>query len=217
MDKRAFLDRSLTSLEKIYDSLESLPNLNLSELDSKTSVLIIVDMVNGFVKSGSLFSERNKNLMKPVSTLSDKCGKLGILKIAFADTHNDDCLEFESYPPHCIKNTDECKVASGIDGYVLIEKNSTNGFLEDKFKAWLDFNTDINTFIIVGNCTDICISQFALTLKAYFNKNNLNSTIIVPTNLVNTFDSDLHDGDLMNLVSLNIMASNGIKLVHDIL
>ena len=51
----------------------------------------------------------------------------------------------------------------------IIEKNSTNGFfaMDIADYAYLD------NFIVVGCCTDICVYQFVLALKTYFNQNNL--------------------------------------------
>ncbi len=84
-----------------------------------------------------------------------------------------------------------------------LAKNSTNGFLTHEFMAWLAEHTEVNNFVIIGDCTDICIKQFALTLKAYFNENNSISRIIVPIDGTETFDlsATLHDGNLMNLMS----------------
>ncbi len=78
--------------------------------------------------------------------------------------------------------------------------------------------SDLDNFIVVGCCTDICVYQFVLTLKAYFNQNNLDKNIIVPMNLVETYDIDnVHCGDLLNTVFLNSMIQNGIKIVKEIL
>ncbi|HEY8364861.1 MAG TPA: isochorismatase family protein, partial [Haloplasmataceae bacterium] len=103
-----------------------------------------------------------------------------------------------------------------IGGYTLFEKNSTNGFLEPKFQEWLSINKDITNFIIVGCCTDICILQFALTLKTHFNRLNKESRIIVPINAVNTYDGGLHDGELMHIMALYNMMINNIELVKEI-
>lgn len=216
MDKQRFLKDSTLALSEIYDMIENLNSINISDLNPKKTALIIIDVINGFVKKGALYSPRNEALIKPISSLSQKCGELDIVKIAFADTHSKDCLEFNNYPPHCIENTAECKVIDEIKGYILIQKNSTNGFLETKFQEWLKFNTEIDTFIIVGDCTDICISQFAITLKTYFNTNNIQSRLIVPAQLVNTFDGGLHNADLMHIIALFNMFNNGIELVKDI-
>lgn len=217
MKKKIFLEKSNITLSQIYDVIENLTEIKLSTLEANKTVLVIIDVINGFVKEGALYSPRNEALIKPIAELSKKCGEFGILKLAFADTHNKDCLEFEIYPPHCIKGTEESAVVNEIKDYILIEKNSTNGFLEDKFKQWLISNNQIDTFIVVGDCTDICISQFATTLKTYFNANNIKSKIIVPEQLVNTFDGGLHYADLMHIMALFNMSNNGIELVKNIL
>lgn len=216
MIKKDFLDNSMRTLEQIYNTINDLPNLNLHEFKADKTVLVILDVINGFVKFGNLYSERNESLITPISYLSQKCEKLGIKKLAFADTHNPNSLEFNSYPPHCIEGSEECKVVDEIKNYTLIPKNSTNGFLEKAFQDWLKSNKQIDTFILVGDCSDICVYQFATTLKAYFNTHNMVSRIIVPEKLTNTFDAGLHNGDLMNVIALFSMYTNGIEIVKNI-
>lgn len=75
----------------------------------------------------------------------------------------------------------------------------------------------MNTFIVTGVCTNICIEQFALTLKTYFNKQNVKSRVIVPINTVETYDLDIHNGDLMNVMALYNMIVNGIEVVAGVL
>jgi len=216
MVKRDFLENSVKALEQIYDMIDNLPYVSLDEFKGDKTVLVILDVINGFVKYGNLYSPRNENLINPISNLSQKCDQLGIKKLAFADTHNPNSLEFNSYPPHCIQGSEECKVVDEIKNYTLIPKNSTNGFLEKSFQDWLKSNKQIDTFILVGDCTDICVYQFATTLKAYFNTNNIASRIIVVEKLTNTFDTGLHNGDLMHITALFSMYSNAIELVKDI-
>jgi len=66
---------------------------------------------------------------------------------------------------------------------VIIEKNSTNGFNSDGFRQWLNKNCDeVNNYIVTGCVTDLCVLQFTLSLKAYFNEMNEDKRIIVPMN-----------------------------------
>ena len=51
----------------------------------------------------------------------------------------------------------------------------------------------------------------------YFNQNNINKDIIVPINLVDTYNIDnVHPAELLNIVFLNSMIQNGIKVVKEI-
>ena len=74
-----------------------------------------------------------------------------------------------------------------------------------------------DTFIVTGCCTDICVYQCALALRTFFNQNNTKAEVIVPLSLVETYDGDFHNADLMNLVFLDSMASNGILLCDSII
>ncbi|MDU7905038.1 MAG: cysteine hydrolase, partial [Peptostreptococcaceae bacterium] len=70
---------------------------------------------------------------------------------------------------------------------------------------------------VVGDCTDICIYQFVVTLKSYFNQNNIDKNIIVPMNLVDTYHIDnIHNAEIMNIVFLNSMIQNGVEVIKEI-
>ncbi len=204
---------------QISDMLNKVNTVKLSDLESEKTSLIIVDIINGFVNEGPLHSIRVERVIPEIVKLSNACDELKIKKIAFADCHTDASPEFEVYPVHCKKGTNESEIVNeikNIGGYTLIEKNSTNGFLEDAFTNWLLENKSINNFIVTGDCTDICVQQFALTLKTWFNKKNIKSRIIVPINTVETYDLEVHNGDIMNLFSLYNMMINGIEVVKNI-
>ena len=97
---------------------------------------------------------------------------------------------------------------------VVIKKNSTNGFLEENF---ILNKEEIDNVIIVGDCTDICIYQLAISLRAEFNRVNKDGEIYVPKKLVDTFDMPMHKANFMNYVFLNSMLDNGVKVIEDII
>lgn len=206
-------------IDEINTMLDNLPAIRLEDLESETTALVIIDMINGFVREGPLMSGRVEAIIPEIVELSKKCDKLRIKKIAFADNHTDASPEFGSYPRHCIKGTSESEIVDEIKeagGYVLIPKNSTNGFLEEAFQDWLDNNSQTDTFIVTGCCTDICVQQFAITLKTWFNKNNRKSRVIVPVNAVETYDLGLHNAGLANAMALYNMLINGVEIVKEV-
>jgi nicotinamidase-related amidase len=218
-NKDNFLKRSHETLGKIFDMLSKLPTINLNELQSSQAALVILDMLNGFAREGALMSPRIERLIPEIAKLSKACDQLKIAKLAFADCHTYESPEFDAYPAHCIQGTSESELVEElkeIGGYTLIQKNSTNGFLEQEFQNWLSENGHINTFIVTGGCTDICVQQFAGTLKAWFNMNNKKSRVIIPVNAVETYDLGVHDGDLMHIMALYNMSINGIELAAGI-
>ncbi|TYQ16661.1 UNVERIFIED_CONTAM: nicotinamidase-related amidase [Acetivibrio alkalicellulosi] len=219
INKNDFLNRSVETLEQILGMFDKLPVISLKELQGSKTALIIVDMINGFTREGALKSPRIEKIIPQIANLSKMCNDNGIIKLAFADCHTNASPEFDAYPPHCIKGSCEVEIVDElkeIGGYTLISKNSTNGFLEEDFFKWLMDNKNIDTFIITGDCTDICIQQFAITLKTWFNMKNKKARVIVPINAVETYDLELHNGDLMNVMSLYNMMGNGVEIVKSV-
>ncbi|MBW4873505.1 MAG: cysteine hydrolase, partial [Paeniclostridium sp.] len=185
--------------ENMKFNLEKLKSKKINELNLSKTMLFIIDMNNGFAKKGALYSDRVEALINPITNLAKILEAKNCEIIAFTDSHNKDSIELRSYPTHCLENDYESKIVdeiSTIKNLKVIPKNSTNGFfcLEDKnFK-------NIDNIIVVGDCTDICIYQFVVTLKSYFNQNNIDKNIIVPMNLVDTYHIDnIHNAEIMNI------------------
>jgi nicotinamidase-related amidase len=216
VNKNYFLKRSVETLAEIFDMLAKLPILQLKDLQGEKTAFVIVDMINGFAREGALKSSRVEDLIPKITELSRMCDKLGILKLTFADCHTEVSPEFDAYPAHCIMGSYEGDIVDEIKevgGYALIPKNSTNGFLEEEFQKWFEQNHKIDTFIVTGDCTDICVQQFAITLKTWFNMQNKKARVIVPVDAVETYDFGTHNGDLMNAMALYNMMINGIEVV----
>ena len=178
----------------------------------ENKALIIIDINNGFAKKGALYNERVEKLINPITEYAKQFkGKI----LAFTDSHKKDSIEFESYPVHCLEGTWESEVVDelkAIKDLMVIKKNTTNGFLERDFQGFLDWNKDINKFEIVGCLTDICVYQFAVTLKTYFTHIGKNVEVIVKKDLVDTFDSVGHNAEEINKIFLDSMMANGIKI-----
>lgn len=206
----------LDELNSLKNNLDNLPIMNLSDLNLNNTDLFIVDINNGFAKKGALYSPRIEKLINPIVKFTKLVSKEIKNIIAFTDYHTKDSIELLSYPSHCIKDTIECEIVDelkSIDKIKIVKKNSTNGFfaLDD-----LNFNNTDN-IIIIGDCTDICIYQLAITLKSFFNENNINKNIIVPMNLVDTYHIDnVHCAELLNIVFFNSMIQNGINVIKEI-
>lgn len=210
------MENLLKELENLKNNLNNLPIENISNFDLSKTDLFIVDVNNGFAKSGSLYSPRIEALINPIADFSRNLSSKLHKVIAFTDSHTSESIELLNYPTHCLENDTESEIVDEIkciENINIIPKNSTNGFFAlDK----IDFE-DVDNIIIVGDCTDICIYQFAITLKSYFNQNNVLKNIIVPINLVDTYDiPGIHSAELLNIVFFNSMIQNGINVVKEI-
>lgn len=216
--------RGAQNAAKVYaEEINSLKPVNFSGIQDKAA-LIIVDMINGFINQGAMSSERIKDVIGAnVRVLQAfKAGNMPVA--AFADCHEKGCAEFSAYPEHCLDGDIESEVIDelkdiGGNYYRLIRKNSTNGFIEKGFEDFLnDKNlTCIDTFVITGCCTDICVLQFALCLKTYGNMTNKAFRIIIPADCVETYDAPWHQADFTNIAAYKLLKDAGAEFVSEII
>ena len=206
---------AVTDLYALQHRYANLPVLEKSELGAE-DLLVVVDMVNGFCRKGNLASERCLALADPIKKLIDRTG---LRPVFLCDKHAKDSEELKVFPEHCADNLEINLVDELIDFAEkpdsVVYKNSTNGFFSFMKDIQIDKRT--NCVIIVGVCTDICVLQFALTLKSFFHELNYPVEVAVLTELVDTFEGEAHDADLLNLVSLKILEENGVRLYRNIL
>ncbi len=210
------MNNLLKELIVLKENLDNLPVENINNFNLKSTDIFIVDMNNGFAKNGALYSPRVESLINPIERLAKSISNKVNRIIAFSDTHTSDSIELQSYPSHCLKNDIESEIIDelkNIKNIKVIPKNSTNGFF-----VLNEMNFDnVENIIIVGNCTDICVYQFAITLKSYFNEHNITKNIIVPINLVDTYDTpNIHPAELLNIVFFNSMLQNGINVLKEL-
>jgi len=212
-------DNCKNAVIALIDEINGLPAMSLSDFAPDKTAMIVVDVVNGFIREGAMASPLVEDIIPETAKLMEKCNKAEIPVVAFADCHKEDCAEFASFPPHCVENTSESELVDElkkVGGYFLMKKNSTNGFHEKIFKQCLIQNPTTNTFIVVGDCTDICVMQFCLTLKTWYTQQDRKVDIIIPVNAVETYDAPGHDADFMNIAAYKLMKDSGIKFVKEI-
>ena len=212
--KERFLADASSCLSGIYDKLSTLASLKLEELDPKATMLIVIDINNGFAKAGALYSPRTQALIEPIANLVDRCISLGCGLLAYSDKHTEQSPELGAYPPHCMQGSEEWHLVDELSrlSQFVVYKNSTNGFLAGGGLP----RPEIKNYIITGCCTDICIYQFATTLRAALNEQNNHSRVIVPIDFVDTYDAPWHNADFANLIHLDSMMSNGVEVVAHI-
>lgn len=191
--------------------------LNINDLPKNTA-LIIVDMVNSFAtEGGELYSSNVKYLVPSIVELVKKFEERNMPIIAYRDAHNINSPEFNGFPSHSLEGTygselvDELKE---IDSIISVFKNSTNGFIAKNPYEILEGK--YTNFVVVGCCSDICIYQLSLTLKTYFNQLDIESSIIIPTNMVTTFNNENHNSKICDIISFYSMFINGLNVVGNI-
>lgn len=170
--------------------------------------IFVVDMVNGFALKGNLYSKNIENIIEPIANFLEKNNSSSITFLC--DSHEQDDIEMNEYPLHCLKNTIESEVVNKLTKYAknIVYKNCTNSFFFINKEELHNFEK----IELVGCCTDICVLQLALTLKTYFNSLKINKDIIVYSDLVATFDNENHNAEEFNDFALKLMKNAGIKV-----
>lgn len=188
----------------------------LSQTKKKRELLVVVDMVRGFIEAGPLSDPAISTIIDENVELIKDFTERGQRVVAFRDAHAIDSKEFDFYPPHCIRGTLESELVDPIKAYehrmVVIEKDTTNGFLSDGFQRFINKNDPFDRIVVSGCCTDICVLQFALTMKAYLQQARLDTKMIVVKDAVETFDLPGHPRDEFNDFSFKLMQSAGIEI-----
>lgn len=178
-------------------------------------LLVIVDMVNGFINQGALADKKINKITPVIVDLVKNAIKENTPIIAFKDAHTKNDPEFAFYPPHCIKGTAECELIPELkpfeSKFISIKKNTTNGFNTGAFKHIIS-NLKFEEIVIVGCCTDICVEAFALTLKKFIDAAQRKTKIVVVENGVYTFDSPTHSATQNHNAALQRMKNAGIEV-----
>lgn len=213
------MEKAKQTFQGIYGMMWDKPALRFTELDQSKTALVVIDMVNGFVREGAMKNELAEEIIEPITSYMKKFNEKNMPVIAFGDCHKKDSPEFRSYPVHCLEGSSQAELIDEIKevgGYKYIAKSSTNGVLEEEFQEWLKENPQITDFVVTGVCTDICVMQFCLTLKAYLDKNNVKSRIILPLNAIETYEKGGHQITLTNTMGIYFMEQNGAEVYFEI-
>ncbi|MGQ9526907.1 cysteine hydrolase family protein [Chloroflexus sp.] len=226
--------RSTPFLNYLETWYVNLPQVDLTTIVGNTPervALCSIDMINGFCKEGPLAGPRVGALIEPVVQLFQRAYDLGVRAFVLTqDTHDPATPEFAAYPPHCLAGTAESQTIRELaelpfaDQIVVIEKNSLSSHLGTRFGSWLAEHPQLDTFVLVGDCTDLCVYSAAMHLRLEANALNLKRRVIVAANAVDTFDTPVevahnlgiyaHDGDLHHVLFLHHMAQNGVEVMN---
>lgn len=199
----------------------------------QNTAVFCVDMIKGFASEGPLASPRVATLTHGVVKLLEGAYQAGVVDLVLAqDAHPADAAEFSAFPPHCIAGTSEAEPIDGIRNLIFFEemtifpKNCLNALVGTGLAEWLSDRSQLNTLIVIGDCTDLCVFQLAMGLKMRANASNSKTRIIVPMDCVDTYDLPVetalsigalpHPGDLTHQMALYQMALNGIEVLKTI-
>ena len=163
-----------------------------------SNVVLVVDMVRGFLESGhNLYcGDAARDIIPNVQSLLARERAAGSQILFVSDHHDPDDLEFQIFPVHCVKGTEEPNVIQELADFVT----DSNVVPKNRYSAF--FNTDLaqrlvelrpDKLIVCGVCTDICV------LHTTADARNRDYPVEVPTDCVATFDPQAHTWALGHL------------------
>jgi nicotinamidase-related amidase len=222
----------LSYLDQWMDDLQNISLSDLAEKPEKVAI-ISVDVIKGFCNQGALSSPRVAGIVRPIVELMNNAWDNNIRNIILSqDTHEQEAVEFSSWPPHCIRSTQEAETVDEIkqlpffDKILVLVKNSIASGLNKDLQQWVLDHPEVDKYIVVGDCSDLCTYQLAMFLRLDANERQLQREVILPENCVQTYDLPVetaldmgafpHPGDLIHNFFLNHMALNGVKVVKKI-
>lgn len=195
--------------------------MKVENLKVYNKALIVVDMVNGFVKEGVLHDKSITRVIPRQIELIKEYHNEGQLVIFIQDTHIKESTEHMRFPDyHCLEGSgeeeviDELKPFATLDNTICIPKNNTSFMEAQPFREVVEKSTNIKEFDIVGCCTDICVCNGPMGLSCYLDEHNRDCIIRVHKDAVATFAEESRQ-NYVDAAYL-LMEQQGIQLVKKI-
>ena len=189
----------------------------MKKVEDIEKMLIVVDMVNGFTKEGVMHTPYMKALIPEIENLIEKFIKNDDKVIFIKESHHKNSKEFLKFPEHCIEGTSEALIVDEFYRYVdednVYKKNSTSAIFAPNFMSDISGMKNLKEVVLAGGCTDICVMNLAIPLVNYFDENDMNVKVIVPTNACDTYDAINHNRDEYNSMAYKFMGQAGVKIL----
>jgi nicotinamidase-related amidase len=165
----------------------------------QSTALLIVDMLNDFVKPGApLRVEGAEALVPAIQRAIAAARQAGSLVLYLCDSHRPDDREFRAWPAHAVRGSEGAQVIEelkpGPDDPV-VEKRRFSGFFGTELDMVLR-ERGIRRLVLTGILTDICVYHTAVdaTQLAY--------DVLVAKNAVAAATKEDHDFALRQMERL---------------
>lgn len=183
-------------------------------------ILYVIDMVKGFVTEGVMHDEYIGHTVEEQVKLIKKFKKENQGIALVGEGHSKDCVEFKTFPEHCVLGTSEADFVEGIREFEedakVYRKNSTSALFAPGLMADIEEMKDLEEIVVCGCCTDICVINFVVPLKNYFNQINKDVKIFVVESATETYGAPNHNREEYNEMAYKLMKQSGIEVVKNV-
>ncbi|KAM0028517.1 putative nicotinamidase [Helianthus debilis subsp. tardiflorus] len=214
--------------------------------DGVITALVLVDIINGFctLGAGNLAPREPNDKMLEMIEEAVKLSKVFCEKkwpvLAFLDTHQPGKLE-HPYPSHCLAGSHESDLVPALQwlekesNVTIRRKDCYDGYIgsmeEDGSNVFVDWvkNNNIQTLLVAGVCTDICVLDFVCSTLSARNRGFLPplKDVVVYSHGCATFDfpesaaretkDDMtHPQEIMQHMGLYMAKGRGAKIAKDV-
>lgn len=167
-----------------------------------TNVVIVVDMLKGFLEQGKLANPSIRWIIPNIVDLVRRKAEDGWEIIFVGDSHKKDDLEFQMFPEHCIEGTEETNIINELYRYynIYIPKTRYSGFFGTNLESILKLRSR-QEVIVVGIYADICVLYTAAGLR------NLDYKVTIPKDCTTTLAGidDIIFTHMKNILGINIV------------
>ncbi len=169
-------------------------------LDPKRTAVVVVDMQNDFVKpEGKLYVPSAQSAVEPIARLLKKAREAGVFIIYTQDLHGEDDPEYRIWGEHVKAGTWGAEIIDELapqPGDEVVSKPRYDAFYASRMEDVLRTRPEIDTLIITGTVTNICVLHTAGSAALRWYK------VIVPKDAVaalSEFDQEaaLHQIDFL--------------------
>lgn len=159
--------------------------------------LLVIDMLKDFLqRDGALYcGDLARKIIPFVREKIEEFHKKGNLVIYICDSHQEDDLEFEVFPKHCVANTKGAEIIDELPvdkKDIIIKKTRYSAFYGTNLEKVLkDYRT--SEAYVVGVCTSICVMDTVGDLR------NRDYAVTVFKKGVADFDEKAHQFSLLRM------------------
>lgn len=220
-------------------------NIKDIRLKIKSSGLVIIDPLNGFCKPGCgplappAPDKAIEEMISYVDFLARFLAGYSRPILVLADSHRPGVPE-PPYPPHCEEGTEQAMVVDQLcwmlksEKVTIIRKDCMDGFIggikiDSGFNVVVDWvnKNKLESIIVTGICTDICVLDFVATLLSARNHGmtpGLKDVVVyvfgcatydLPRVMAENLglpETAIHPRDITNHIGLYVMALRGAIL-----